>query len=342
MDDVSPEKPWSNWAGSVVVTPTDVVRPTTPAEVQRVVAETTGPIKAVGSGHSFTPIAVAAGTQVRLDRLTGLVAVDRDRRTVTVLAGTTIAQLNRLLDAEGLALSNLGDIDAQTITGAIGTGTHGTGAGFTGLAAMVTALDLVTADGELLHLDETTPDDLAAARVGLGALGVVTAVTLQCEPSYLLRAVERPAGLDETLEGFDEWVAGHDHAELYWFPHTRRVLTKTNDRVPGPARPLGRARAWFDDELMSNRVFAGLQRVVTAAPRLAPTVNQVAARALSAREYVDTSHRVFCSQRRVRFHEMEYADPARGPGARPRRGPALARPHRRDRRLPRRGPGRGG
>ena len=300
---------WSNWAGSVTATPTEIVRPATVAEVQRVVADSTGPVKAVGSGHSFTPVALATGTQVRLDHLTGLVAVDHEQGTVTVRAGTTIAQLNRLLDAEGLALSNLGDIDHQTVAGAIGTGTHGTGAGFTGLAAMVLALDLVTADGALHHLDAGTPDELAAARVGLGALGIVTAVTLRCEPSYLLRAVERPAGLEETLEGFDEWVAGHDHAELYWFPHTRRVLTKTNDRVPGPARPLGRARAWFDDELMSNRVFAGLQRVVTAAPRLAPTVNQVAARALTAREYVDTSHRVFCSERRVRFHEMEYAVP---------------------------------
>ena len=300
---------WSNWAGNVTATPTEIVRPATVAEVQRVVADSTGPVKAVGSGHSFTPVALATGIQVRLDDLTGLVAVDREQGTATVRAGTTLAQLNRLLDAEGLALSNLGDIDHQTVAGAIGTGTHGTGAGFTGLAAMVVALDLVTADGELRHLDAGTPDELAAARLGLGALGVVTAVTLQCEPSYLLRAVERPAGLEETLEGFDEWVAGHDHAELYWFPHTRRVLTKTNDRVPGPARPLGRARAWVDDELMSNRVFAGLQRVVTAVPRLAPTVNQVAARALSAREYVDTSHRVFCSERRVRFREMEYAIP---------------------------------
>lgn len=300
---------WTNWAGSVTASPTSVVSPRTVDELQDAVRRSDGPVKAVGSGHSFTPIAVADGVQVRLDHLRGLVAVDRERHQVTVRAGTTIHELNRLLDAEGLAMSNLGDIDKQTVAGAIGTGTHGTGARFTGLAGMVVALDLVTADGALLHLTEATPDELAAARVGLGALGVVTAVTLQCEPSYLLRAVERPAGLDETIEGFDEWVAGHDHAELYWFPHTRRVLTKTNDRVPGPARPLGRLRAWWDDELMSNVVFDGVQRGVTLLPRAAPYVNQVSARALSAREYVDVSHRVFCSERRVRFHEMEYAVP---------------------------------
>lgn len=300
---------WTNWAGSVTAHPTAEVSPRSADEVVDAVRRCDGPVKAVGSGHSFTPIAAAEGLLVRLDAMSGLVSVDHDARTATVLAGTTIHDLNRLLDAEGLALSNLGDIDKQTIAGAIGTGTHGTGAGFTGLAGMVVALDLVTASGELLHLTDETPDELAAARVGLGALGVVTAVTLQCEASYLLRAVERPAGLDETLEGFDDWIAGHDHAELYWFPHTRRVLTKTNDRVPGPARPLGRVRSWWDDELMSNAVFAGVQRGVTLLPRAAPYVNQVSARALSAREYVDTSHRVFCSERRVRFHEMEYAIP---------------------------------
>lgn len=300
---------WTNWAGSVTATPTSVVSPRSVDELQDAVRRSAGPVKAVGSGHSFTPIAVADGVQVRLDHLRGLVSVDRPLGQVTVRAGTTIHELNRLLDAEGLAMSNLGDIDKQTIAGALGTGTHGTGARFTGLAGMVVALDLVTADGSLRHVTAETPDELAAARVGLGALGVVTAVTLQCEPSYLLRAVERPAGLDETLEGFDEWVAGHDHAELYWFPHTRRVLTKTNDRVPGPARPLGRVRAWWDDELMSNAVFEGVQRGVTWVPRAAPYVNQVSARALSAREYVDVSHRVFCSERRVRFHEMEYAIP---------------------------------
>ena len=237
-------------------------------------------------------------------------------------------------------MRNLGDIDKQTIAGAIGTGTHGTGAGFTGLAAMVVALDLVTADGEVRHLDASTPDDLAAARVGLGALGVVVAVTLQCEPSYLLRAVERPAGLDEWLEGFDDWVAAHDHAEAYWFPHTRRVLTKANDRVPGPAAPLSRARAWWDDELMSNRVFGALQRGRH--------------RGAAARAADQPGERPRPQRSRVRRHLAQgllrrapgalprdgVRDPARGPAARARRGAGLARPHRRDRRLPGRDPRR--
>ncbi|MHA3701704.1 D-arabinono-1,4-lactone oxidase [Jatrophihabitans sp. YIM 134969] len=298
---------WQNWAGTAHASPMRTVWPADIEELRAVVTGTTGRIKAIGSGHSFTPIGVTDGVLVHLDRLSGLVDVDHARCTATLLAGTTIAEANRLLAEQGLALPNLGDIDAQSVAGAIATGTHGTGARFTGLAAMVVGLDLLTADGTVRHLTEG--DEFQAARVGLGALGITTAVTFRCEPSFLLRAVERPAGLDETLEGFDEWVGSHDHAEFYWFPHTRRVLTKTNDRVDGPPRPLHRARAWFDDELMSNSVFEQANRIATRAPAIIPRLNRFAARALSAREYVDTSHRVFCSPRRVVFRETEYAIP---------------------------------
>lgn len=298
---------WRNWAGTASARPARTVWPASVAELQAAVAAAPGRIKAVGSGHSFTPIAVTDGLLVHLDRLSGLVEVDHEQHTATLLGGTTIASANHLLAAQGLALSNLGDIDAQTVAGAIATGTHGTGQRFTGLAGMVVALDLLTADGVVHHL--TAGDAFDATRVGLGALGITTAVTFRCEPSFLLRAVERPAGLDDTLEGFDDWVGGHDHAEFYWFPHTRRVLTKTNDRVDGPARPLHRAREWFDDDLMSNTVFEQANRLAARAPAVIPRLNRFSARALSAREYVDTSYRVFCSPRRVVFREAEFAIP---------------------------------
>ena len=312
MDERPTETPsvttsWSNWAGTAAATPARTLWPGSVTAVQEAVAGAPGRVKAIGSGHSFTPIGVTDGLFVHLDRLSGLVDVDHERHTATLLAGTTIAEANRLLAAQGLAFPNLGDIDAQTLAGAVSTGTHGTGVRFPGLAAMVTALDLVTADGAVHHL--TGGDDLDAARVGLGALGIVTALTFALEPSFLLRARERPAGLDETLDGFDEWVAAHDHAEFYWFPHTRRVLTKANDRVDGPRRPLHRARAWIDDELMSNAVFERTNRFATRRPGVIPRLNAVSARALTAREYVDTSYEVFCSPRRVVFRETEFAVP---------------------------------
>src|SRR5699024_5468982 len=106
-------------------------------------------------------------------------------------------------------------------------------------------------------------------------------------------------------------LAGNDHFEFYWFPHTDRTLTKRNNRVPPgtPLAPLGRFRGWLDDELLSNRVFEVANRLATMAPAVVPRLNQVSARALSAREFTDASYRVFASVRSVRFRESEWAMP---------------------------------
>ncbi|GAB2469805.1 D-arabinono-1,4-lactone oxidase [Jatrophihabitans fulvus] len=305
---------WDNWAGTVSCD-VAVARPATVTALQRTVADAAARgqrVKPIGSGHSFTAIGATDGLQLRLDRLAGIVHADRATGEVTVHAGTRLHELNESLWQLGLSMTNLGDIDVQTLSGAISTGTHGTGAKLGGLATQVTGLDLVLADGSLLHCDASeNPDVFAAARVGLGALGVIATVTLRCEPAYALAASEAPATLPDTLAGLDELVVGNDHFEFYWFPHTDRVLTKRNNRVlPGTElRPVGRARAWLDDELLSNTVFEGLNRITTRRPALIPPTNRVAARALSARDYIDRSYRVFASSRRVRFREMEYALP---------------------------------
>jgi L-gulonolactone oxidase len=212
----------------------------------------------------------------------------------------------------GLSMTNLGDIDVQTISGAISTGTHGTGAKFGGIATQVRALDLVLADGSTLTCSaDENPDVFAAARVGLGAVGVLATVTLQCEPAFALAAAEGPASLDEVLDDLDENVQGNDHFEFYWFPHTRRVLTKRNNRVLAGTelRPIGRFRHWLDDEFLSNQLFDGVNRLTSRRPGMIPRVNGIAARLLGARDYIDRSHRVFASVRTVRFREMEYAVP---------------------------------
>ena len=209
-------------------------------------------------------------------------------------------------------MTNLGDIDVQTIAGAISTGTHGTGAKLGGIATQVRGLELVLADGELLACDaDQHPDVFAAARVGLGALGVIASVTLQCEPAFALAAAEAPGDLDGVLDELDENVVGNDHFEFYWFPHTRRVLTKRNNRVlPGTElRPLGRFRGWLDDEFLANTAFDRINRLTTRRPALIPRANAIATRLLSPRDFIDRSYRVFASPRTVRFREMEYAVP---------------------------------
>ncbi|SNS86805.1 L-gulonolactone oxidase [Rhodococcoides kyotonense] len=293
--------------------------PGTVDELRRTVlraAETGLRVKCVGAGHSFTSIAVTDGIHVNLDRMTGIESVaplPDGGASVTVLAGTRLRELSPLLWDLGLAMTNLGDIDEQSIAGAISTGTHGTGARFGGISTQVTALELVTADGRVVECSrETDPELFDAARVGLGALGIITTVTLRCEPAFVLHAVEAPATLTGTLSSLQDVVDQVDHFEFYWFPHTDRVLTKTNARLSAgsPLAPLGKVRAYVDDELLSNRAFEVVNRAVTRFPSAIPRVNAFSARALSAREFTDRSYRVFASSRTVRFREMEYAVPA--------------------------------
>ena len=269
-------------------------------------------VKMVGSGHSFTDIAATDGLLLLPHRLTGVTAVDRDAMTVTVLAGTPLHVLDEVLLGLGLALHNLGDIDRQTVAGAIATGTHGTGGRRASLSAQVAALDLVLADGSVVHARPggtgLEAELFAAARVGLGALGVVTSVTLDVEPAFTLRAVERPMPWSAVVDGFDDLVAAADHFEAYWFPHTDRMLTKSNTRVEA-AQPLSPLRSYVEDELLANRLFGAVNRVGNLLPAGIPTLNRLSSRALSARTYSDVSHRVLTSSRRVVFKEMEYAVP---------------------------------
>lgn len=310
---------WQNWAGNQHAYPAQRAEPASVDELRSVLqraVEASRTVRCVGAGHSFTPIAVTDGVQISLDSLRGIESVarhDDGSAQVTVLGGTRLRELTARLWDLGLAMTNLGDIDEQSVAGAISTGTHGTGARFGGIATQVCAVELMTADGRLVRCSRDENTDLFdAARVGLGALGVITRVTLDCVPAFALRAVEEPSTLRATLAELDATVAGVDHFEFYWFPHTDRVLTKHNTRLPSDAalRPLGKVRSYLDDELLSNTVFEGLNRVVTRMPALIPRLNAVSARALSAREYTDRSYRVFASSRTVKFVEMEYAVPA--------------------------------
>lgn len=306
---------WGNWAGNQTVEGITIERPRHTEEVAAVVREaaaTGNRVKAVGSGHSFTGIARPEHTMLDLSALHGLQAYDRDGGRVTVGAGTTLRRLNDLLAGVGLAMPNLGDIDAQSLAGALSTGTHGTGAQFGGLATTVLGLEVVLADGSVVTCSRTERPELwTAARVGLGALGIITGVTLGCVPLFALRAEEGPMGLDELLDRFNELTGSSDHFEAYWFPHTGRTLTKCNTRLP-LAEGLDRLPAWkewLDDEFLSNRVFGWVVGLGERRPSVIPRANALAARALGARTFTDLSFKVFTSPRRVRFKEMELAVP---------------------------------
>ncbi|GIJ47397.1 L-gulonolactone oxidase [Virgisporangium aliadipatigenens] len=304
------ERSWHNWTGNVGDA-APVAVPESVSDLVSVVREAASQgrrVRVAGSGHSFSEIARADGVRVSLSRLD--VPVHISGTSVTVPAGMTLRALNALLAANGLALPNLGDIDAQTVAGAVQTGTHGTGAAYGCLSTFVTAMSVVTGDGREVTWDrENTPRELAAAAVGLGGFGAIVSVTLECVPAFVLRAVEKPQPLTSILPALPELIAAHDHTEFFWFPHTSMGQLKINDRVATDDAPLASWRRWLDDEFLSNSLYGVVLRVARRAPVTAPPLMKVAARALTARTYTAASYDVFCTPRRVRFTEMEYSVP---------------------------------
>jgi FAD-linked oxidoreductase len=310
-----PGRTWRNWGRSESIRPQLVARPQSTDEVVAIVryARERGlPVKAIGAGHSFTAIAAAPGIQLDLSRLDGLIAVDTATARATLAAGTRLHQLPALLGPHGLAMENMGDIDRQSISGATSTGTHGTGAQFRGLAGQIVAVTLVTADASILRVSETENAELLpAARLGLGALGILVDVTIQCVPAFLLSAVERPEPLERVLDEFQARADAVDHFEFYWFPHTRTALTKNNSRLDGSAErhPLPAAKEWFEDKVLSNSVLSLMCNVGRVAPALTPGINRLAGRLIGNRDFTDHSPEVFVTARKTRFREMEYAIP---------------------------------
>ncbi|SDT72427.1 D-arabinono-1,4-lactone oxidase [Actinoplanes derwentensis] len=299
---------WTNW-GLNQESVADVLTPGNVDEVAAALsraAEDGRRVKVVGSGHSFTSIAVADDQRMHVHRLSHLISVDGP--LVTVQAGMTLSALNRVLAEHDLAMPNLGDIDAQTVAGAVSTGTHGTGLEHGTLASCVEALTVVTAAGQIERYTADSPE-FGAVRLGLGALGVIVEVTLRCVPAFTLLADERPMSLPDVLAGLDDWLPANEHVEFFWYPYTDRASLKINKRVDEDDRPLSKFRSWLDDDFLSNTVWQGVCALGRRIPGTVPTLNGISARALSARTYTGRSHEVFCSQRKVKFTEMEYEVP---------------------------------
>jgi FAD-linked oxidoreductase len=312
---------WRNWAGTATAAPVRWCRPRSEAEIAAAVKDAGAAgltVRALGSGHSFTAVAATSGVALDLSGWTGITAADTRTGLVTARSGTLLRALNGELSGLGLAMANLGDIDTQTLAGALATGTHGTGARLGGLATQVEALELVLADGSVVACSASSrPELFAAARIGLGAVGVVTTMTLRCVPAFTLLADERPMPVEGVLEQFDALAEANDHFEFYWFPYGSNALVKRNNRLPADAGPPGDFvppplpawRRFWEFEVMENAGFGALCRLGRARPALIPALNRFSSSALSARSYTEASHRVFVTPRRVRFTESEYAVP---------------------------------
>ncbi|MBV7296202.1 FAD-binding protein [Corynebacterium sp. TAE3-ERU12] len=323
---------WKNWAGTQKCSPASVHQPVTEADIAEIIhsAATRGTtVRPLGAGHSFTPVATTEGSRVQLDNMAGVVGLDQENNTVTLRAGTRLRDVPGLLRPLGLALPNQGDVDPQSVAGAVSTGTHGTGINFTGFAGMLRGFRLIDASGTAIdcHADA---DGIGAeifrlGRLSLGMFGVLTELTLDVVPAFHLAADEHAEDFEELRANFPERVRATDHLEFYWFPGTDKALVKNNTRIDsaevnqwmespaarGYHRPskVEKMRGAFADEVINNAALWGMCELAKAKPSLVPTLNNFAARTVAERKYVDTAHKVFVSPRRVRFAETEYSVP---------------------------------
>lgn len=304
---------WENWSRSAGAEPKRIAYPTTEEQIVALVQETSangGKIRMVGSGHSFTPLVPTHDLLLSLDAYQGVIHADTETQRVTVKAGTRIKTLGGMLHHLGLAQPNLGDIDVQSIAGAISTGTHGTGATFGNIATQVVALRLVTADGTVIDCSEHENRDVfKAAQISLGTLGVITQVTLQCVPAFNLHYTWQKQTLDHVLDNVEDYKRNNRNFEFFWIPHTNTTLVKTFNVTDQPAGDKNRLRQ-FNEVVVENGVLWLLSEIARRFPARSKRIAKLMAALVSGGEDVSASHETFATVRAVKFQEMEYNIPA--------------------------------
>jgi L-gulonolactone oxidase len=303
---------WTNWAREQRCAPERIARPRSESELAEVVgsaAEAGLGVRVVGSGHSFTDCACTEGVMVDLGAMASVLESDGPSGLVTVAGGITLHELGKQLAARGLAMENQGDIDRQTLAGAISTATHGTGGRYRNISSQVVGMRLVTADGNTVEVGLDDPETLAAARVGIGCLGAIAAVTLQAVPIFTIERIDAPRPLGETLDRLDELVDGADHFELFTFPYSGVALTRTSTRSDRPPEPESPRDLWVRETLIENRLLELACRVGRRFPGAIPSINRRISDSAGRSVKIDRSHNVYATRRDVRFTEMEYAVP---------------------------------
>ena len=303
-------KTWTNWAGNQKATPQSWVKPKSLGEIATAVGEASAQgrkVKVIGSGHSFTGAAVAQGVLVDLSHMCRVVSGPNEDGVVEVEAGITLSALNEYLFLQGRALQNLGDISYQTVSGAISTGTHGTGVHIGGLAQQVVGMTLIDGLGKIVEINEEDAL-LHFVRVGVGALGIIGHVKIRTVPKFALHVEEKPMRLSHVLDNLEDLVARNNHFEFFWIPHTKWTLTKQNNRTDLPLAPIPPLKKWWQKSFMENTAFGMVCRLGKLFPALIPRL-ATALPGSGSTSYVEESFRVFASERKVKFVEMEYAIP---------------------------------
>lgn len=293
---------WSNWAGNEHAYPAARAAPANEAELAALLPKAQTPVRPVGSGHSFTALVPTDGTLLSIDRLNGLVGHDATGLTATVRAGTKLSALGPMLAGIGQEMPNLPDINKQTLAGALATGTHGTGKGIKAIHGDVTAMRLVLPNGEVAECSrEVRPELFHAARVSLGAFGVLSEVTLQNRP---LERVKKIVSLVDTEDMLRQWPAlaeKHRNAEFLVLPFTGKSALITHDTTTEPVSPRGTDQD--SDTLMDLK---SLRDLFEFTPELRKKAAQSAMADTPPDTAIDEGWKLLSNERPVRFKEMEY------------------------------------
>lgn len=305
-------KHFKNWSSSVYCQPGDFVAAgDLPALIEvvdhcRAEGKT---IRLVGSGHSFTPLVATTDLLLSIDHLSGIESIDHENRLVTVWAGTRLKDLAEALFQYGYALENLGDINVQTLAGAISTGTHGTGIDFGSVATQVHDLTILTGTGELLHISPTENAHLLeAVKVSLGMLGIIVKVTLKVLPAYQLIAHSYRENFIVCLNNLDQLTRENRNFEFFWFPYTNTVQIKTLNENQQVTTEKGKQHM-LKKLVIENGLFYGMSEVSRIFPKTAKLISNLSAIGVPVGLEVDKSHELYATPRLVKFNEMEYSVP---------------------------------
>ena len=304
---------WHNWSSSVKSAPKAVVKPASLEELARLIstyAREGRHVRVVGAGHSFTPLVHTDDVLMSLDMMQGIESIDAEKSRVTIWGGTRLHELGNDLLSKGLAQENLGDIDVQSIAGAISTGTHGTGTRFGTIPTQVVGLTLVTGKGEILECsEEYHPDIFKAAQTSFGALGIIAKVTIRAVPAKRLHYKGHRERLSSVLANLERYKQENSHFEFFWFPNTDWVQAKFINETDEPVTKTN-FLGTLNEIVLENWVYWVISEMCRLVPPFSTTASKISASAVASIDEIDYSHRLFATPRMVKFQEMEYNLPA--------------------------------
>ena len=294
--------PWANWSGSQRCVPEARVAPMSVGDLQELLRSSQGIVRPVGAGHSFSPLVPTDGTLVSMARLSGLASHDEQTLQASIYGGTRLGDIGQPLADAGQALIIMPDIDEQSLAGSLATATHGTGAGLGAMHNYVTALQLVTASGELVECSaDNNPELFDAARVSLGSLGIVTQVTMQNQAPFRLRREIIWRDIEDILENTEQLAANHRNFEFFYIPFSGKGWTETLD--------ITEEGVGATDKTDFNDSTSDLQMArdwLENWPRLRQLVLGTAIDFLDDEVAIENSWKNYAHERNVRFNEMEY------------------------------------